>query len=110
MPSKHKSNNPSGRPAGSPNRTTQEMRQLLQHLIDLEFDRIQEDLIRMDADKRMDIVLKLLPYCLPKINPVDPEPEIGRQPGQLNTIKLLTQRMMENAAKIKAVREQEHNS
>jgi hypothetical protein len=104
MPRKHKSNNPSGRPAGSPNRTTREIRELLQKVIDSELDVVQDNLNKLTPDKRIDVLLKILPYCLLQINPVDPEQEPENQPSQRNTIQILTQRMMERVEKLKDVR------
>lgn len=101
MPSKHKSNNPSGRPAGSPNRTTREMRELLKKIIDAEMDVVQENLAKLNPDKRIDFLVKILPYCLPKINPVDPEQQPDNANNSQNTIRKITEHMIESARKIK---------
>jgi hypothetical protein len=103
----HTTNNPNGRPAGIPNRTTREVRELLQKVIDQELDRIQADLATMDSDKRLDVLLKLLPYCLPKINPIDLESPPDDPKQRDNTIHRLTQRMIANANKAKQEAEQQ---
>jgi len=98
---KQHTNNPNGRPAGIPNRTTREVRELLQKVIDQELDRIQADLATMDPDKRLDVLLKLLPYCLPKINPIDLESTPDNPTQHNNAIRRLTERMIANANKVK---------
>jgi len=107
MAKKQHTNNPNGRPAGTPNRTTREVRELLQKVIDQELDRIQADLATMDSDKRLDVLLKLLPYCLPKINPIDLDSTPDNPIQRDNTIHRLTARMLANANKVKQEAEQQ---
>lgn len=65
---KRKSNNPKGRPMGSPNRTTREMREQLQKILNEEMEQWPEIFQALPADKRLELVLKILPYVCPKFS------------------------------------------
>lgn len=67
---KGKTNNPAGRPVGTPNVLTREMRLILKNIVAEELATIRETLAKMEPDKRMEVILKLLPYVLPKVEPV----------------------------------------
>ena len=62
-----------GRQAGTPNRTTADIRQKLKAVLEAELDQLPALLERMSPDQRLNIVLKLCPYVLPKA-PEDPKP------------------------------------
>ena len=68
---KGNSSNPLGRPKGSLNSSTKEFRELLRHSIDsnkiMMLKKIEEPVEYINA------VSKLLPYCLPKVKPIDTE-------------------------------------
>ena len=59
-------NNPKGRPKGSTNRTTQELRQ---KLIDIFFnlDEMQADFKKLDARERLYLRKELAPFIMPKL-------------------------------------------
>jgi len=59
-----------GREQGTPNVLTREMRAILKSIVSKELATIPETLEKMGPDKRLDVILKLLPYVLPKIEPV----------------------------------------
>lgn len=63
-------NNPAGRKKGTPNVLTKEMRLILKNIIAEELATIPETLKKMEPDKRLEVILKLIPYVLPKIEPV----------------------------------------
>ena len=68
-PGKGNTNNPSGRPAGIPNRTTKEAKEFLQQILFAEFDNIQASLknAREESDtKYIDLLSKMLQFVLPK--------------------------------------------
>ena len=68
---KGQSGNPAGRPSGTPNKTTAELRASLKALLDHELERLPETLESLSPKERLDIVLKLMAYALPKVSPVD---------------------------------------
>ena len=69
---KGNSGNPLGRPKGSLNNSTKEFRELLSHSIDS--NKIMEMLSRIEEPTDyINAVSKLLPYCLPKVKPIDTE-------------------------------------
>ena len=59
-----------GRAAGTPNLLTRQMRSILKGIIAKELKMIPETLEKLDPEKRAEMVIKLLPYVLPKIEPV----------------------------------------
>jgi len=60
-----------GRGQGTPNILTKEMRMILKGIVARELDLIPTTLEKLDPEKRADLVLKLLPYVLPKVEAVN---------------------------------------
>ena len=60
------SGNPEGRPKGTPNKTSTEIKQTLNDILCNEIEAIPERLNQLSDKDRLDIVIKLLPYILPK--------------------------------------------
>ena len=67
-----KTNNPNGRPAGSPNKLTAELRTILKGIIENELEGLADRIEALEPDKRLELIIKLLPYVLPKVEPVHP--------------------------------------
>jgi len=65
-----KTNNPNGRPKGRPNKITKDLREILKSIISQELEKIPETLKGLSDKERLDVVLKLLPYILPRIEPI----------------------------------------
>jgi vacuolar-type H+-ATPase subunit E/Vma4 len=59
-----------GRSQGTPNVITREIREVLKRIISNELDQLEETLSGMDPAKRLEVVIKLIPYVLPKVEPV----------------------------------------
>lgn len=59
-----------GRKAGTPNRVTKELRETLKAVIGRELSQITGTLEQLPARERLDVVIKLLPYCMPKIDTI----------------------------------------
>lgn len=59
-----------GREQGTSNLLTKEMRGILKGIIAKELELIPSTLEKLDPEKRVDLVLKLLPYVLPKVESV----------------------------------------
>ena len=64
-------NNPAGRPAGTPNKITSDFRERINLLIETNFDTIQSDLTALEPKDRLFFIDKLLKYCLPTLSAVD---------------------------------------
>lgn len=56
-----------GRPKGAKNKSSGQMRDLIQKLFDDNFDKIQEDLESLEAKDRLKFMTDLMPYLLPKL-------------------------------------------
>ena len=61
------SGNPAGRPKGSKNRVTRELRTVLKSVVFDELERLPETLKDLPPEKRLELLTKLLPYVMPKI-------------------------------------------
>ena len=64
---KGKTNNPNGRPKGTPNKVTTTIRNWIVELINDNREQIQKDLKALDPKDRLSFIEKLLPYILPKV-------------------------------------------
>ena len=62
-----------GREQGTPNRLTKEMRTILKEIVSKELNLISENIDKLEPEKRTEILLKLLPYVLPKVEAVNME-------------------------------------
>lgn len=58
--------NPKGRPKGTPNKTTSELKEVIKTIIDDELEKINEHLEQIEPKERLDFIVKLLPYVVPK--------------------------------------------
>ncbi len=59
-----------GRVAGTPNRLTKELRTVLRDLIAAELDALPKTLEGLTAKERLDVLIKLMPFCLAKVQAV----------------------------------------
>ena len=57
--------NPKGRPKGSPNKTTTEMRDMITKFVGDNLEKIQEDFDKLDPAKRIEMLDKMMKYVLP---------------------------------------------
>jgi len=60
-----------GRQAGTPNKTTKELRELLKAFVFSELETLPETLAALPADKRAELLVKILPFVLPKVDAVN---------------------------------------
>jgi len=60
-----------GRQQGTPNRLTKDLRNSLKNILADEFEKLPETLNRLDPKDRLEIVVKILPYILPRIEIVE---------------------------------------
>ena len=59
-----------GREKGTPNRLTKELRTLLKDILYQELEQIQERLELLKPKERLELLIKLIPYVLPKVTSV----------------------------------------
>jgi hypothetical protein len=78
-----------GRPKNALNKTTSEAKALLQIIVNNELETIAERLEQLDNKERIDAVIKLLPYIVPR------QTEIAVE-SKLNTFTPLTVNLIEN--------------
>lgn len=60
-----------GRSKGTPNRLTKEFRILLKEILYQEVEMIPEYLQTLDPKEKLEVIIKLLNYAIPKVKPVD---------------------------------------
>jgi len=65
MPKKGTVNNPKGRPKGTPNKSTDELRTLLQNFIDDNMETLQADFDKLEPKDRLNFIDRLLKHVLP---------------------------------------------
>jgi hypothetical protein len=56
-----------GRQAGTPNKVTRELRDTLKTVIAAELESVGETLASLPAKERVELLIKLMPYCMPRI-------------------------------------------
>ncbi len=59
-----------GRTKGTPNKLTKEIRQTLKNALADQMEEIPQLLSELPSEKRLDYLIKLMPYVLPKVEPV----------------------------------------
>lgn len=84
---KGQTGNPNGRPKGTPNRHTADLREKINTIIDKQIDNIETDLDSLEPMQRLQIVEKLISYCVPKLSSVSVEAQV--QAEYLELEKLL---------------------
>jgi hypothetical protein len=62
--------NVNGRPKGAVNKTTSETKELIQKIVSNELEGIADLLEQLPAKERVDAVIRLLPYIVPKQNEI----------------------------------------
>ena len=69
------SGNPKGRPAGAKDKKSEKLREWLLEVVDKNRQSFAEDLAAVDPATRWNIIAKILPYVLPRLNAVTIEQE-----------------------------------
>ena len=59
-----------GRQKGTPNRLTKELRTILKDVLYNELERIEELLESLEPKERLELVIKLMPFALPKVDKI----------------------------------------
>lgn len=60
-----------GREAGTPNRLTKELRTALKNILHQEIELLPDHFQSLEARDRLELLVRLLPFVLPKINAVN---------------------------------------
>ena len=55
-----------GRKKGTPNRMTKELRSILKDMMYQEIENIQDNLDQLNPKERLELLIKLIPFVLPK--------------------------------------------
>ena len=80
--------NRAGRPKGSQNKTTTDLRQRITELMEKNFERIEADFNKLDSEKRLTILERYLKYCLPPLQSLNVQAEIKTQLEEMNDQQL----------------------
>src|SRR5687768_5834565 len=81
------SGNPTGRPKGSINQSTQQLRESIIDFLEANFEGVQSDFKSLTPKERLKVYCDLLQYGLPKLQAVQLEGEFDRLPDdQLEAI------------------------
>ena len=55
-----------GREKGTPNKLTKEIRKILNDIVHIELEKVEKNLNTLEPKQRLEILIKLMPYVLPK--------------------------------------------
>lgn len=58
--------NENGRPKGAVNKSTKETKEILQKIVSNQLDKIDDLLEKLEPKEKIDAIIKLLPYVVPK--------------------------------------------
>lgn len=58
-----------GREAGTPNKLTKELRAILKNIVHQEIELLPEHFNELEPKDRLELLVKLLPFALPKVVP-----------------------------------------
>ena len=59
-----------GRTKGTPNKITNEIRKKLKNIVDNELDILEDTLKHLESKQRLEILIKLIPFVVPKVQTV----------------------------------------
>jgi hypothetical protein len=59
-----------GRKKGTPNRLTKELRAVLKGVVFNELESLEENLTLLDPKERIELVIRLMPYAVPRVRDI----------------------------------------
>ena len=65
MPKKGHTNNPAGRPKGTPNRITGQLKQVITEFLETNWQQFESDWLALEPEKRLQLYERLLRYIVP---------------------------------------------
>lgn len=65
-----------GREKGTPNKVTKELRDKLKAILANELENLPAELANIPAKERIELLIKLLPYAMPKVQPLTADYDI----------------------------------
>jgi len=75
-PKKGETNNPFGRPRGTPNKVTTDLRKWVENLVSKNLSEMEKDLQKIEPKERLVILERLMQYILPKLQSITVEAQI----------------------------------
>lgn len=78
--------NPNGRPKGATNKTTAEIRQAFQLLVENNLETLEQDLKNIEPEKRIGYIIKLSEFFLPKLQSLTIENQLELEYKQLEIL------------------------
>lgn len=98
MAVKGKTNNPNGRPKGSKNKVTKDLRLAVKSFLDANWDDMQKSYKKLDPKDKLTFYEKLLSYALPKLQSIDASVMFADKLEQLTEAQLniLIEKILEN--------------
>ena len=93
---KGQSGNPTGRPEGIKNKSTQKIRDSIQHIVENNIERIQESLDSMNPRERMKYIIDLIKLVLPTLRSVDQIISVAKNSPSIDFRKLFNFKEPEN--------------
>ncbi len=73
---KGKTNNPNGRPAGSKNKATADIRQRISDFANNKWESIETEFEALEAKEKLQFFEKMLQYSIPKLQGITLKPEV----------------------------------
>ncbi|MFA5816357.1 MAG: hypothetical protein WC865_12120 [Bacteroidales bacterium] len=67
----NKKNKTGGRQAGTPNKLTKDVREVLKSAVSTELDQLDQTLNLMTPKERLDAIIRMLPFVIPKLKDLE---------------------------------------
>jgi len=107
---KGRTNNPGGRPAGKPNRSTEELRGVVQSFVEVNIENIQSDFDVLEPKDRLAFIERMFKHLLPppltleRLSEEDLErliESLKKKHETVNYSEMTTEELMQNLKRIK---------